>query len=152
MLSVNRIGENVMTDSEYDLLNKMPIEDLISNAAGGGIGSKVEKAKLVYNKRMLEQQHEYTKQQIELQHIKNTELLSKQLRWIKFSAILTAIATLSAVVLGWYLSELKSLQRLKSDIPQIVQPQTKTSTSVPHYEKKDGKVSLQPLIKNEIHK
>jgi ABC-type proline/glycine betaine transport system permease subunit len=89
---------------------------------------------------MLEQQYEYTKQQIELQHIKNTELVNKQVRWITFSAIITAIATLSAVVLGWCLSELKSLQRLKSDMPQIVQSQTKTSTSLPYYERKDGKV------------
>jgi sterol desaturase/sphingolipid hydroxylase (fatty acid hydroxylase superfamily) len=129
-----------MADTDYETFKQMPIEDLARRAAGSGTGSSLEMAKFVYGERMLEQQYEYTKQQIELQHIKNTELVNKQVRWITFSAIITAIATLSAVVLGWCLSELKSLQRLKSDMPQIVQSQTKTSTSLPYYERKDGKV------------
>lgn len=85
-------------------------------------------------------QYKDNKKQIELQHQKNMELVNKQLRWIKFSAILTAIATLLAVVLGWYLSEIKSLRYPKSDKPPIIQSHTEPSTSASHYEKKDGKV------------
>jgi hypothetical protein len=89
------------------------------------------------------EQHRYNKEQIELQHERNMELVKKQVRWIKFSAIITAIATLSAVVLGWYLSELKSLKFPKSDSQQIVQPQTKTSTLASRSEKINGKVPLE---------
>jgi hypothetical protein len=156
LLSVNRIGENIMTDPEYESFKKMPIENLIARAAGGGIGSTVEKAKFVYGERMMEQQHEYTKQQIELQHIKNTELLNKQLRWIKFSAILNAIALLAAVVLGWFLSEWKSLSSPSKGVQQTIQSQKESSTqSIPatHPERKNGKVSSsQPPKKDEIHK
>jgi len=112
-----------MTDPEYESFKKMPIENLIARAAGGGIGSTVEKAKFVYGERMMEQQHEYAKQQIELQHTKNMELLSKQLRWIKFSAILNAIAIIAAVVLGWFLGEWKSSQTQLKNTQQMLQPQ-----------------------------
>jgi len=111
-----------MTDPEYESFKKMPIENLIARAAGGGIGSTVEKAKFVYGERMMEQQHEYAKQQIELQHTKNMELLSKQLRWIKFSAILNAIAIIAAVVLGWFLGEWKSSQTQLKNTQQMLQP------------------------------
>jgi hypothetical protein len=156
VLASNEKGENVMTDPEYESFKKMPLENLISNAAGGGIDSKVKKAKLVYDERMLEQQHEYTKQQIELQHLKNTELLNKQLRWIKFSAILNAIALLAAVVLGWFLSEWKSLSNLSKGVQQTIQSQRESSIQsiqATHPERINGKVSSsQPPKKDEIYK
>ncbi|HQN24755.1 MAG TPA: hypothetical protein PK123_07560 [Bacteroidales bacterium] len=81
-------------------------------------------------------QHEYNKEQINLQHARNMELTKKQVRWIKFSAILTAAVTLLAVLLGWYLSEIRRPKHVKSNTAQIIHPQTKTSASVPHDEKK----------------
>jgi len=141
-----------MTDPEYESFKKMPIENLIARAAGGGIGSTVEKAKLVYGERMLEQQHEYTKQQIELQHKLNMKLMTKQLRWIKFSAILNALAIIAGVLLGWYLSELKSIQNPKKNVQQTIQSQSESSTSASHSERKNDKTPLQPPIKNERRK
>jgi hypothetical protein len=120
-----------MPDTDYENFMKMPISELASCAAGRGTGSKLELARLAYSHRMLQQQNEYAQQQIELQHDKNMKLIDRQLRWIKFSAILTAAATLAAVVLGWCLSELRSQQTQEVDKQQIVQPHTKASTSVP---------------------
>lgn len=136
-----------MTDSEYDLFKKMSIEDLISNAVGGGIASSREKAKFVYEERMLEQQHEYTKQQIELQHKLNMKLMTKQLRWIKYSAILNAIALLAAVVLGWFLAEWKAKPNLSKPTQQSIQSQRESSsqsTPAPHPERKNDKATLKP--------
>lgn len=89
-------------------------------------------------------QHEDTKIQIELQHTKNMELITKQVRWIKFSAILTAISTLTAGIVGalltYMLSTSNQPQQTKSEIQQIIQPQTTTSTSAPGNGKTNGKV------------
>src|ERR1039457_282381 len=59
-----------------------------------------EIARIVYEARQMKRQHEYVKEQIELQHQKNTELTERQGKWIKFSAILTAISTLTAAIAG----------------------------------------------------
>jgi len=97
-----------MVDTEYDNLKHLSIEQLARKIAGGSAGSSIEMAKLVYNEQIIDRQHEYAKQQIEHQHVRNVELLKKQLRWIKFSAILNCIALLAAVLLGWFLQEWKS--------------------------------------------
>ena len=90
-----------MPKSDYNHFKNMPINDLAREAAGiGATGSRIEMARLVYNQRMIELQHEHAKEQIEIQHQKNMELTKKQLRWVKFSAFLTAAATLAAVLLG----------------------------------------------------
>jgi hypothetical protein len=85
-------------------------------------------AKFIYENRCREREHEFNKAQIELQHQRNTELMNRQVKWIRFSAILTAIATLSAVVLGWYLSELKQERISRQSIQQTSQQQTISST------------------------
>lgn len=142
-----------MTDPDYESLKKMPLESLIAYAAGGGLQAPREIAKFVYDQRMMEQQYEYTKQQIELQHLKNMQLLSRQLRWLKWSAILNLIGLLAAVLLGWFLQEWKSKSILSTSKQQNIQSQTEPSISVPHSEQKVYKVpSLQPPKKNEIHK
>jgi hypothetical protein len=51
------------------------------------------------------------------------ELLSKQLLWIKFSAILNAIAIIAAVVLGWFLSEWKLSQTQLKNTQQMLKSQ-----------------------------
>jgi hypothetical protein len=121
-LSENK-GEKIMDDTEYENLKKLPLKELAKKITGSSGGLTPEFAKLVYDERMMEQQHEYAKQQIELQHTKNMELLSKQLRWIKFSAILNAIAIIAAVVLGWFLSELKSSQTQLKNTQQMLKSQ-----------------------------
>ena len=57
----------------------------------------------------------YEKDLIELQHKLNMKLFTKQIRWIKFSAVLNAVAIISGVLLGWYLSELKSVRSPKEN-------------------------------------
>jgi hypothetical protein len=133
-----------MPDTDYDNFMKMPLSELAKEATMSIHGSRIEIAKLVYHQRMLEIQHENAKQQIELQHSKNMQLLNKQLRWIKFSAILTAVATLTAGIAGALLSYMLTVPKQPDQIrhytPAIIQPHTKTSTSVPDYERKDDKV------------
>jgi hypothetical protein len=70
--------------------------------------------------------------------------VEKQLRWMRWSAIITAVATLAAVVLGWCLSELRSQPPQGVDKPGITQSHTESSTSASHYERKSDKVPLQP--------
>lgn len=121
---------NIMADETYKIYKKKSIEDLARLAAGSSAtGSNIEIAKLVYSERMLERQHKYAKEQIELQHIKNTEILDKQVFWVKLSAILNAIVIMLAVLWGWWLSEINPVQNIKQDTPKTVQRQNETSTS-----------------------
>jgi hypothetical protein len=121
-LSKNK-GEKIMDDTEYENFKKLTLKELAKKITGSDTGLTPEFAKLVYNERMMGQQHEYAKQQIELQHTKNMELLSKQLLWIKFSAILNAIAIIAAVVLGWFLSEWKLSQTQLKNTQQMLKSQ-----------------------------
>ena len=98
-------------------------------------------------RRLVEKQHELSKVQIELQHKHNMDLMNKQLRWIKFSAILNAIALLAAVLLGFFLQELKSTPNPSPSTQQSIQSQIKPSTSASHSEKITDKVPLRPPIK-----
>jgi len=138
-----------MDDTEYENLKKLPLKELAKKIIGSTTGLTPEFAKLVYNERMMEQQHEYAKQQIELQHTKNIELLRKQLRWIKFSAILNAIALLAAVLLGWFLQEWKSKPIPSPSAQQNIQqkrelPQPLSSATYP--ERKTDKDASKPPI------
>ena len=133
-----------MTDSEYDNLKRLSIDQLARKIVGASTGSSPEMARLVYNQLLIEQQHEYAKQQIELQHSKNEILLKRQLRWIKFSAILNAIALLAAVVLGWFLAEWKAKPNLSKPTQQSIQSQRESSsqsTPAPHSERKNDKAT-----------
>jgi hypothetical protein len=136
-----------MSDKEYQDFMKLSIEDLTFHASGSSTASTIEKAKFVLTQRMMQQEHEYAKKQIELQHNLNMKLIVKQLRWIKFSAILNALAILAAVVLGWYLQELKSQLPLTPPTQQSIQYKTEpssTKSQVLHPEKKSDKETLTP--------
>lgn len=107
--------------SLFDQFKELSIEELSASIVSGfGAGSSHELKKLVYEQKMMEQQHEHNKLQIELQHQKNLELVDKQVRWIKFSAFLTAASTIIAAFFGWYLGQ-KSQER--KDKPIKITPQ-----------------------------
>ncbi|MDO8446428.1 MAG: hypothetical protein Q7T53_10075 [Deltaproteobacteria bacterium] len=86
-------------------------------------------AQLVYEEKLMEQQDNYNKEQIELQHQKNTELVKEQVKWIKYSTLITASATIVAALLGWYLGQenqqLKEQLRLKTELLQQIELHTK---------------------------
>jgi hypothetical protein len=85
--------------------------------------------------------------QTEAQHKLNMTLLNRQLRWMKFSAILNAIVILLAVLLGWYLKEWKSQSTPVSPAQQSIQfqPESSSTTSPAlRPERKNDKDTLQP--------
>ena len=79
------------------------------------------------SKELMVEQHRYIKEQADTQHTRNIDLMNKQLRWIKFSAIINAIAILAAVLLGWYLQGLKSQVNQVSSTQQNIQVQQEAS-------------------------
>lgn len=94
------------------------------------------------------EQHENNKNEIELQHQKNTELVKEQVKWVKISAIVTATATILAALLGWYLADksqgLKEQLRLKSELLQQIELRTKNTTSETPPERTPDKVPSLP--------
>lgn len=139
--------------SEYERLKSKSLLDVcMERAQLDGAVSSSRLAQLVYEEKQMEQKFEYEKQQIELQHKLNMEVMTKQVRWIKFSAVLNAIAIIAAVLLGWYLSELKSVQQPRLNPQPVIQSRIEPSTSESHYEQKALSVpSSQPPITNERH-
>jgi hypothetical protein len=125
---------------EYEEYLKLPTPELAEIMGGHEeLKSKANIARLVYEERQMEKKHEYEKEQIELEHKLNMELMTKQLRWIKFSALLNAVAIIAGVLLGWLLAELKSLQNLSKNTRQMIQSQSEPSTSASHSEQKSYK-------------
>jgi hypothetical protein len=78
-LSENK-GEKIMDDTEYENLKKLTLKELAKKITGSNTGLTPEFAKLVYNERMMEQQHEYAKQQIELQHTNRSSCIGLVLK------------------------------------------------------------------------
>ena len=129
-----------MMDKEYFDLKTLPTDEIARKVAGVGTGSSLELAKFVYNEHIIDRQYMYTRQQIELQHTRNTELLEKQLakqedmintqikeqsKLMKFSVIVTAIATLSAAIAGAFVAHVLHISEPKewpqADIQQKIQ-------------------------------
>ena len=92
-----------MSDARYETFKNMPTDQLMENAVGSGTGSSLDMAKLVLEERLLEKQHEYAKEQIDLQHERQLEIVKKQGRRHTTLVIISVMATLAATVLGWYL-------------------------------------------------
>ena len=140
-------------NDEYEKLKTLTMPDLCWRIAQleGGI-STTNIARLALEFKQMEEKFKYEKDLIELQHKLNTKLFTKQIRWIKFSAVLNAIAIISGVLLGWSLSELKSVISPKENAQQTIQSQTKASTSASHSESKNDKIPSQPPIKDERYK
>lgn len=142
--------------NEYEKYRQLPMPELAEIMGGHEeLKSKANIARLVYEELQMTKQHEYNKEQIQLQHRLNMELMTKQLWWMKFSAILNAIALLAAVVLGWFLGEWRSSSNLSRGTQQTIQLQTESSTPstpVSHSERKNDKASLQPPEKDERKK
>ncbi len=94
------------------------------------------------------EQDQFTKANMERQNEINTSLVEKQVKWIKFSAILTAVATLAAGIAGslvTYMLTTESQKQTKATATQqINQPHIETSTSASHPGKKPDKVPLSP--------
>jgi len=91
----------------------------------------------------------YDDLQRETQPKLNMELLKKQLKWMKFSAILNAIAILAAVLLGFSLQKLKSHIFPKPSAQQSIQVQpekVKAEFQALHPERKNDKETLQASI------
>lgn len=113
---------------EYDEILKLPNPELCEIMAGREEeGSKANFAKFIYEERQM----------------------AKQLRWIKFSIIVNAIAILAAVVLGFLLQELKSYIFLKPSIQQSIQSQIAPVNEVFNSEKTNDKAPLQTPMKSE---
>jgi len=134
---------------QYDQYKDVPIEELAQSICGGyAAGSEHELKKLIYEQKTIERQFEHQKEQIELQHKRNTELVKEQVKWIKYSALITALATIAAALLGWYLGresqQLKEQLRLKTELLQQIELRTKNTTSGTHPEQKPDKVPLSP--------
>jgi len=146
-------GAPMNFQKDFEEISKLPMPELAEIMAGREeIGSKANFAKLIYEERQMAKKHEYEKEQIQLQHKLNMALMTKQLRWIKFSAILNALAIIAGVLLGWYLSEIKSVQNPKESVQQTIQSQTKPSTSASRSESESDKIPFKPPKKDEIHK
>ena len=139
--------------NEYEKYRQLPMPELAEIMGSHEESkSKANIARLVYEEKQMAKQHEYNKDQLQLQHKLNMELMTKQLRWIKFSAILNAVAIIAAVLLGWFLAEWKSSQDLSKNTQQTLQSQTepsRLSTSATHSERKNDKVPLKPSTKDE---
>lgn len=108
----------------------------------------------IIKRRLMEKQHELSKKQLKIQHKHNMEFTNKQLRWIKFSAIINAIAILAAVLLGWYLQGLKSQESQVPSTQQNIQVQQEASKKeIPElrHERKNDKATLlqSPNVKNK---
>jgi len=142
--------------NEYEKYRQLPMPELAEIMGGHEeLKSKANIARLVYEELQMTKQHEYNKEQIQLQHRLNMELMTKQLWWMKFSAILNAIALLAAVVLGWFLGEWRSSSNLSRGTQQTIRLETESSTPstpVSHSERKNDKASLQPPEKDERQK
>jgi len=112
----------------YEQLKSKSIPELCREIAQlEGTISKPLIARLIIEERQMEEKIKFEKEQIQLQHTLNTELMTKQLRWMKFSAILNAIALLAAVVLGWFLQEWKSNPNPAATTQQNIQSQREPS-------------------------
>lgn len=103
-------------------------------------------AQLAYEEKLMEQQDKYTREQIELQHRRNAELVKEQVKWIKYSAILTAVSTLTAGISGalltYMLTRPPQQQMPMSVTPQITQPRIVPPTSADHFGKTSDKVPI----------
>ncbi len=85
-------------------------------------------AKFIYDNRCRDKEQKFNREQNELQHKRNTELIDKQLRWVKISLAITVLATLAGIVLGWYLREMKQIESPPSESrPKTSQEQTLSS-------------------------
>lgn len=118
---------------DYDEISKISsLPELAEIMAGKEQeGSKANFAKLIYENLQRETQHKL-----------NMELINKQLRWMKFAAIFNSITIIAAVLLGFFLQELKSYIFPKSSEQQAIQMHQETSNqSIPelHYERKSDK-------------
>ena len=122
---------------KYKAMSKPDIQRAIASMSGGI--SEVEIARLALEDKQMEERTKYEKERIELQHKNNIELTNKQLRWIKFSAILNAIAIIVGVLLGWFLSESKSSQTLLQKTQQTIQSQNVSPTLESHSLHKNDK-------------
>lgn len=135
--------------SDYGKFKKLSTEELADIICGSKeVTSKSSIARFIYDQRQMEQQDKYTKEQIELQHKRNTELVEKQGKWIKFSAILTAISTLTAAIAGVCLSYMltrpSQQQTTKTETQQETAQSTKNKTLETRPEQKPYKVPLSP--------
>lgn len=133
--------------SEYERLkSKTILEVCMERAQLDGAVSSSRRCQLVYEEKMLEQQFEYQKQQIELQHEKDMVLLKTQLakqedmiatqtkaqsKWMIVSVIITAVATLSAAIAGALVQHMLHMSEPKikpqTDIQQNIQRQSGSS-------------------------
>ncbi|MDD2310268.1 MAG: hypothetical protein PHH91_11870 [Desulfuromonadaceae bacterium] len=124
-----------MTNAEeYNLHHQKSLEDLSLNLSYSPLNSPdALLMRIVYEQKTMEKQDEYNKQQIELQHKRNTELVIEQVKWVKYSAIITALATIAAALLGWYLGregqQLKEQLRLKTELLQQIELRTQNTNS-----------------------
>jgi len=135
--------------AQYDQFYQKSIEELAQAISRTTINDPNDKLmRLVYEQKTIERQDEYNKQQIELQHKRNTELVEKQGRWIKFSAVLTAISTLTAAIAGslvtYMLTRPLQQQTTKTETQQQIELRTKNTTSGTLPEQKPYKVPLSP--------
>jgi hypothetical protein len=137
---------------QWDQYKNMPLEELAQSICGGyAAGSEFELKKLIYEQKVIERQFEYTKQQIELQHQKNTELVKDQVKWVKYSAVLTAISALTAAIAGalvtYMLTSPPQQQTTKTEIPQETAQNAKNKTSETAPERTPDKVPSSPSSK-----
>ena len=103
----------------YEEYSKMSTPELCEAMADFGISeSKANIARLIYEERQMAEQHKKEKERIELQHKLNMELMNRQVKWIKFSAILTAISTLTAAIAGALLVYMLRIEKPET-MPQL---------------------------------
>ena len=123
-----------MSDQLVDTLKKMSDSELTKYQSGWKFGCESYLlADREWQRRERIKQHEFNKEELELQHQKNTELVKEQVKWVKYSAIVTGTATILAALLGWYLGresqQLKEQLRLKTELLQQIELRTKNTTS-----------------------
>lgn len=130
---------------KYDEHYQKDLKDLSLNLSGAPLNSpNALLMRIVYEQKTMEIQDKYNKQQIELQHKRNTELVKEQVKWVKYSAILTAISTLTAAIAGacltYMLTRPSPQQTTKTETQQETAQSTKNTTSGTRPEQKLDKV------------
>jgi len=91
---------------------------------------------------------EWKRRLMKEQHELDLKLIAKQVRWMKFSAILGVLAVLAGAIVGAYLQYMWSQQPLINKQP-IIQYKIDTSSATPSDRPRDTKIILQEPTKEK---
>lgn len=125
--------------TDYEYFMNMELNELAKEASGLkslSTGSRAEFAKLVYNHRLINIQHDHAKEQIKIQHDFNETLFKQQKKLTIVTTILNCIVilitTLLTIYLGYILNQNTQLKKSEQTTQQIIQHSNESMTSDTH--------------------